>query len=150
MQATGRSSLHPPSSRRAISATGTISSVSLRSTSQTPSSYSRLTQHFCASIEVGESVLDPLKYYENNVSGTVTLLQAMQKYKTKYFVFSSTAALFGIPERIPIQAEDVTKPINPYGETKLAVENMLKWCDQAFGLKYVCLRYFNAYRLHSL
>ncbi|KAJ2999395.1 hypothetical protein HDV02_003013 [Globomyces sp. JEL0801] len=96
--------------------------------------------HFCASIEVGESCVDPLKYYENNVSGTVTLLQAMQKYKAKV----STAALFGMPERMPIHAEDKTVPINPYGDTKLAVETMLKWCDAAFGLKYVCLRYFNA------
>lgn len=93
---------------------------------------------------MGESVKDPLKYYENNVGGTVTLLQAMQKYKTKYFIFSSTAALFGIPDRCPIQATDATVPINPYGETKLVVEHMLKWCDAAFGLKFVTLRYFNA------
>ncbi|KAI8916277.1 hypothetical protein EDD86DRAFT_198183, partial [Gorgonomyces haynaldii] len=100
--------------------------------------------HFCASIEVGESVIDPLKYYDNNVSGTVVLLQAMQKYQTKYFIFSSTAALFGLPKKIPIESDDPTFPINPYGDTKLAVENILKWCDQAFGLKSVCLRYFNA------
>lgn len=106
--------------------------------------------HFSASIEVAESCQDPLKYYENNVAGTITLLQTMQKYKTKvfqlnkYFVFSSTAALFGMPERMPIHAEDKTVPVNPYGDTKLAVEVMLKWCDQAFGLKNVCLRYFNA------
>ncbi|KAJ3272674.1 hypothetical protein HDV01_005310 [Terramyces sp. JEL0728] len=100
--------------------------------------------HFSASIEVGESCADPLKYYENNVSGTITLLQTMQKFKVKYFIFSSTAALFGMPEKMPIEADDRTMPINPYGDTKLAVENILKWCDKAFGLRYVCLRYFNA------
>jgi UDP-glucose 4-epimerase len=100
--------------------------------------------HFCASIEVGESCIDPLKYYENNVSGTITLLQQMQKFNIKYFVFSSTAAVFGSPKKIPISPEDITLPINPYGDTKLVVETMLKWCDQAYGLKYTCLRYFNA------
>ncbi|KND00449.1 UDP-glucose 4-epimerase [Spizellomyces punctatus DAOM BR117] len=100
--------------------------------------------HLSASIEVAQSCVDPLSYYENNVSGTVTLLQIMQKYGSKYFIFSSTAALFGMPDRIPIEADDTTKPVNPYGETKLAVEKILHWCDQAFGLKYVCLRYFNA------
>ena len=77
---------------------------------------------------MGESCVDPLKYYENNVSGTVTLLQAMQAHGCKYFIFSSTAALFGLPERIPIGEDDVTIPKNPYGDTKLAVETMLKWC----------------------
>jgi UDP-glucose 4-epimerase len=108
--------------------------------------------HFCAWIEVGESCSDPLKYYENNVSGTlcrshsgtVTLLQAMKKHNCNNFIFSSTAAVFGIPEQVPIQAEDRTGPINPYGDTKLAVEKILKWCDDAHGLKSVCLRYFNA------
>lgn len=100
--------------------------------------------HFSASIEVGESCADPLKYFENNVSGTITLLQAMQKHGVKYFIFSSTAALFGMPEKMPIEADDRTMPINPYGDTKLVVENVLKWCDKAFGLRYVCLRYFNA------
>ena len=71
--------------------------------------------------------MDPLKYYENNVSGTVTLLQAMQKHNCKFFIFSSTAALFGMPERIPIAENDLTLPVNPYGDTKLAVETMLKW-----------------------
>ncbi|KAJ3415414.1 hypothetical protein HDV05_005008 [Chytridiales sp. JEL 0842] len=100
--------------------------------------------HLCASISVGESVKDPLGYYENNVSGTVTLLQAMVKHQAKYFVFSSTAALFGYPERTPIQEDDTKAPINPYGDTKLAVEVILKWVDQAHGIKNVCLRYFNA------
>ncbi|KAL2920304.1 hypothetical protein HK105_200377 [Polyrhizophydium stewartii] len=100
--------------------------------------------HFAAWIEVGESCSDPLKYYENNVCGTVTLLQAVQRHGTKYFIFSSTAALFGTPDRIPIHEFDTTVPKNPYGDTKLAVEVMLKACDDAFGLKSVCLRYFNA------
>ena len=68
----------------------------------------------------------------------------MQTFNAKYFIFSSTAAIFGIPEQVPIQAEDRSEPINPYGDTKLAVEKILGWCDKAFGLKYVCLRYFNA------
>ena len=76
--------------------------------------------------------------------GTVTLLQAMNKYKSKYFIFSSTAALFGLPKKIPIEAHDPTFPINPYGDTKLVVEHLLKWCDQAYGIKSVCLRYFHA------
>ncbi|KAI9342036.1 hypothetical protein BDR26DRAFT_918198 [Obelidium mucronatum] len=100
--------------------------------------------HLCASISVGDSVKDPLSYYENNVSGTVTLLQAMVAHDVKYFVFSSTAAIFGYPERSPIQEDDKQFPINPYGDTKLAVETLLKWVEQAHGLKYVCLRYFNA------
>lgn len=73
----------------------------------------------------------------------------MQKHKSKYFVFSSTAALFGMPDRIPIHEHDTTIPVNPYGDTKLAVETMLKWCDEAFGLKYTCLRYFNACGAHE-
>jgi UDP-glucose 4-epimerase len=83
--------------------------------------------HFCASIEVSESVVDPLKYYDNNVSGTINLLKVMQLHNTKYFVFSSTAAIFGNPEKVPIESLDATEPINPYGETKLVVEKMLKW-----------------------
>jgi UDP-glucose 4-epimerase len=83
----------------------------------------------------------------------VNLLQAMNRYNCKRIIFSSTAALFGLPEKIPIQEDDPTIPINPYGDTKLAVETILKWfvfhhlperCDQAYGIKSVCLRYFNA------
>lgn len=100
--------------------------------------------HFCASISVGESVVDPLGYYENNVTGTINLIEQLVKNKVKYFIFSSTAALFGYPERIPIEEDDLKIPANPYGDTKLVVETMLKWCDDAYGLKYTCLRYFNA------
>lgn len=100
-------------------------------------------------MKVAESVADPLKYYKNNVSATVSLLQAMNKYNVKKFCFSSTAALFGLPERIPIHPDDRKLPINPYGDTKLVVENMLKSCDIAYGIKYVCLRYFNACGAHQ-
>ncbi|CAG8617388.1 7445_t:CDS:1 [Cetraspora pellucida] len=105
--------------------------------------------HFCASIAVGESVTDPLGYYENNVVGTIYLLQAMQKHNVKYFIFSSTAAIFGNPEETPIADDAPTKPINPYGDTKLTVEKILAWTENAHGLKYVCLRYFNACGAHE-
>ncbi|TCP24540.1 UDP-galactose 4-epimerase [Scopulibacillus darangshiensis] len=100
--------------------------------------------HFAADSLVGESVQDPLKYYENNVGGTLNLLEKMVHYGVLRIVFSSTAAVYGEPESIPIQETDQTAPTNPYGETKLAIEKMLKWSDQAYGLKSVCLRYFNA------
>lgn len=100
--------------------------------------------HFCASIEVGESVTDPLSFYENNVSGTILLLQVMVAHGVQKFIFSSTAALFGNPERSPIQEEDRCLPTNPYGDSKLVIEVLLKSCDSAYGLKSVCLRYFNA------
>ncbi|ERM91381.1 UDP-glucose 4-epimerase [Caldanaerobacter subterraneus subsp. yonseiensis KB-1] len=99
--------------------------------------------HFAASSLVGESVENPFKYYENNVCGTLSLLKAMKKHGVKKIVFSSTAAVYGEPERIPIKEEDRTEPTNPYGETKLAIEKMLKWADTAYGIKYVALRYFN-------
>ncbi|CAG8467320.1 14020_t:CDS:1 [Acaulospora morrowiae] len=105
--------------------------------------------HFCASIAVGESVTDPLGYYENNVVGTIYLLQTMIKHNVKYFIFSSTAAIFGNPEETPIADNAPTKPINPYGDTKLTVEKILAWTEDAHGLKYVCLRYFNACGAHE-
>ena len=103
---------------------------------------------FAADSLVGESVTEPLKYFENNVGGTVTLLQAMRDHNVKYIVFSSTAATYGEPERIPIIEEDKTFPTNPYGESKLTVEKILKWCDNAYGIKYTALRYFNAAGAH--
>lgn len=99
--------------------------------------------HFAANSLVGESVEDPLKYYDNNVSGAIKLLQAMTKHNVKMIVFSSTAAVYGEPEEIPIQESDITNPTNPYGETKLAIEKMLKWTAQAHDINYVVLRYFN-------
>ncbi|MCP2239658.1 UDP-glucose 4-epimerase GalE [Thermoanaerobacterium thermosaccharolyticum] len=98
---------------------------------------------FAAFSLVGESVGKPLEYYENNVYGTMCLLKKMVKYGVKKIVFSSTAATYGEPERVPIKEDDTTFPTNPYGETKLAVEKMLKWCDNAYGIKHVVLRYFN-------
>jgi UDP-glucose 4-epimerase len=104
--------------------------------------------HFAANSLVGESVENPLLYYENNVVGTHALLKKMIEHDVNKIVFSSTAATYGNPQRVPIEEEDQTQPTNPYGETKLAIERMLKWCDQAYGLKSVCLRYFNAAGAH--
>ncbi|RXI96369.1 UDP-glucose 4-epimerase GalE [Anaerobacillus alkaliphilus] len=100
--------------------------------------------HFAANSLVGESVEKPLEYYENNVLGSYTLVKKMVEHGVKKIVFSSTAATYGEPKSIPILEDDPTVPTNPYGETKLAIEKMLKWSDQAYGLKSVCLRYFNA------
>lgn len=105
--------------------------------------------HFAAFIEVGESVKNPLKYYNNNVLLTLNLLSAMQEASVKKIVFSSTAAVYGEPENTPILETDITNPTNPYGETKLAVEKALKWADKAYGIKYVALRYFNACGAHE-
>lgn len=103
-----------------------------------------VVMHFAASSLVGESVSDPLKYYTNNVARTALLLKAMEQHEVKRFIFSSTAAVYGEPKQLPITEESNTSPTNPYGATKLAVERMLKDCDEAFGLKSICLRYFNA------
>ena len=103
---------------------------------------------FAAFSLVGESVSEPLKYYENNVYSTLCLLKKMKQYGVDKIVFSSTAATYGEPKRIPIEETNTTSPTNPYGETKLAVEKMLKWCEKAYGIKYVALRYFNAAGAH--
>ena len=100
--------------------------------------------HFAAFSLVGESVVNPLKYYENNLYGTKVLLDAMIKCGVNKIVFSSTAATYGEPENIPILESDRTLPTNPYGETKLAMEKMISWASKAHGLHYVSLRYFNA------
>jgi UDP-glucose 4-epimerase len=104
--------------------------------------------HFAAYSLVGESTVDPLKYYNNNVVGSLRLIGKMKQYGVKNIVFSSTAATYGEPENIPIRETDNTYPTNPYGETKLSVEKALKWADKAYGLKYVSLRYFNAAGAH--
>jgi UDP-glucose 4-epimerase len=103
-----------------------------------------LVMHFAAFAYVGESVTDPLKYYENNLGKTVALIQAMRDVGVNRFVFSSTCASYGIPERMPMTEDLPQKPINPYGQTKLDVENMLKACATAYGLSSASFRYFNA------
>ncbi|TYP70314.1 UDP-glucose 4-epimerase GalE [Paenibacillus methanolicus] len=105
--------------------------------------------HFAANSLVGESMKDPGKYYHNNVYGTLCLLESMNKHGVKYIVFSSTAATYGEPESVPIRETDRTLPTNTYGETKLAMEKMMKWFDTAYGIKYVSLRYFNAAGAHA-
>lgn len=103
-----------------------------------------LVMHFAAFAYVGESVQDPLKYYENNVGKTISLLQAMRDTGVERFVFSSTCASYGIPETMPMTESLPQKPINPYGQTKLDVENILKACAAAYGLSSASFRYFNA------
>lgn len=104
--------------------------------------------HFAADSLVGESVQQPLKYYDNNVVTAQRLLSKMQEYGVKRIVFSSTAATYGEPKRVPICESDETNPTNPYGETKLAIEKMLKWCDRAYGIHSISLRYFNVAGAH--
>lgn len=105
--------------------------------------------HFAAFSLVGESVVNPLKYYENNLYGTKVLLDAMIKNGVNKIVFSSTAATYGEPENIPILESDRTCPTNPYGETKLVMEKMISWAAKAHGLHYVSLRYFSAFGAHE-
>ena len=104
--------------------------------------------HFAASSQVGESMSDPLKYYDNNLCGTACLLQSMVAHGVDKIVFSSTAATYGEPEQVPILESDRTQPTNCYGETKLAMEKMMNWNSRAHGLRYVELRYFNACCAH--
>ena len=104
--------------------------------------------HFAAESQVGESMVDPQKYYINNVSGTLNLLKAMNEKQVKKIVFSSTAATYGEPERIPIDEASAKIPTNVYGRTKLMMEQILDDYDMAYGLKYVALRYFNAAGAH--
>ena len=100
--------------------------------------------HFAAFSQVGESMRHPLKYYRNNLSETVNLIDAMINNGVNRFVFSSTAAVYGEPQEIPITETHSCLPTNPYGNTKLAVERLLSDCDAAHGLKFMALRYFNA------
>lgn len=104
--------------------------------------------HFAAYALVGESMEKPLKYYDNNLCGTKILLDAMVAHGVKKVVFSSTAATYGEPERIPILESDKTEPTNTYGETKLSMEKMFKWVGQAHDIRFVSLRYFNACGAH--
>ncbi|MGG3888371.1 UDP-glucose 4-epimerase GalE [Metabacillus fastidiosus] len=104
--------------------------------------------HFAANSLVGESMKDPLKYYENNVYGTLCLLKVMREKNIKKIVFSSTAATYGEAKNIPLSEIKPTVPTNPYGETKLVVEKMLKWCQKAYGINHIVLRYFNVAGAH--
>ena len=105
--------------------------------------------HFAANSLVGESMMNPLKYYDNNLCGTKVLLEAMVAHNVRKIVFSSTAATYGEPVNIPILETDPAHPTNTYGETKLAMERMFHWVGKAHGLRYVSLRYFNACGAHK-
>ena len=109
----------------------------------------KAVMHFAAFSLVGESVQDPFKYYENNVANTLTLLKTMLKFNVKNFIFSSTAATYGIPEEEIILEKSNTAPINPYGRSKLMVEQILADFHEAYGLNYVVFRYFNAAGAHE-
>jgi UDP-glucose-4-epimerase GalE len=100
--------------------------------------------HFAAFAYVGESMHDPQKYFRNNVGGTISLLEAMKAAEVRRIVFSSSCATYGYPERVPITEHQRQEPVNPYGASKLFVEQMLRWSADAYGLRYAALRYFNA------
>ena len=103
-----------------------------------------IVMHFAAFINVGESVKNPIKYYHNNLAGVINLIETMIAHNVKKFVFSSTCATYGVPKKLPLTEDHPQLPINPYGQTKLDVENFLKACARAYGLSFVALRYFNA------
>jgi len=100
--------------------------------------------HFAAHAYVGESVVDPRKYFQNNAVNTLNLLGVMLDLGVKYIVYSSTCATYGIPESMSISEDHPQRPVNPYGESKLFIERVLHWYEKAYGLRYVALRYFNA------
>ncbi len=100
--------------------------------------------HFAAWIEAGESMLEPAKFFRNNTANALNLLETLLAHRVRYFVFSSTAAVYGDPESIPIRETDKLQPTNAYGESKLLVEKMLAWFHRIHGLSYASLRYFNA------
>lgn len=99
--------------------------------------------HFAAYSLVAESMKKPLKYFDNNTAGMVKLLEVMNEFSIDKIVFSSTAATYGIPEEVPIKETTPQNPINPYGESKLMMERIMRWADKAYGIKFVSLRYFN-------
>jgi UDP-glucose 4-epimerase len=100
--------------------------------------------HFASSINVAESVVRPSRYYDNNVCNTLVLLDAMARHGIPYFIFSSTAAIFGDPQTVPIDEQHRQAPINPYGRSKWLIEQLLPDYERAYGIRHVCLRYFNA------
>lgn len=103
-----------------------------------------VVMHFAAYAYVGESVTDPALYYANNLGGTLSLLETMRQTGVDKIVFSSTCATYGTPAEVPIRETTPQLPVNPYGETKLAIERALRWYGEAYGLRWVSLRYFNA------
>lgn len=105
--------------------------------------------HFAADSLVGESMQYPLKYYNNNVLGAQRLLEKMIEHGVRNIVFSSTAATYGQPDEVPIPESALTRPASPYGESKLAMENMMRWCETAHGIRWIALRYFNVGGAHS-
>jgi len=105
--------------------------------------------HFAAHTSVPESMDAPAMYFDNNTVGTFVLLENMRKHGVKNIVFSSTASVYGMPDTIPVTEEAIPHPINPYGESKLATERMLKWYGQAYGIKYIAFRYFNVAGAHE-
>lgn len=129
--------------RRIVLVTGDVSDAALVGEALVTYQPSAV-MHFAAWLSVPESVVNPAGYYRNNVIGTLTLLEAMVAAGVTRFVFSSTCAVFGEPERVPIDESHPTRPINSYGETKLAIERALEHFETAYGLKSVALRYFNA------
>ncbi len=139
---------HRPAAEAALGGSGTVVEGDIRDTARlTDTLKSRhigAVMHFAASLSVGASVRDPLGYYENNVMGAVSVLRSMVTAGVTNFVFSSTAAVFGNPERTPITDDHPRRPINPYGETKLAVERALPHFERAYGIRSIALRYFNA------
>lgn len=100
--------------------------------------------HFAAYAMVGESVVEPLMYYRNNLAAPLVLLEAMKRHGTRHFIFSSTCATFGNPQYVPMDERHPQEPINPYGRSKLMLEHVLRDCDRAYGIRHVILRYFNA------
>lgn len=100
--------------------------------------------HFDAFSLVPESVIKPLKYFDDNLIGIITLLEVMKEYGCEKIVFSSSAATYGTPNKNPIKEDFPLNPINPYGDTKVMMEKIMQWCNKAYGLKWVALRYFNA------
>jgi len=100
--------------------------------------------HMAGFIQMGESFINPSKYFQNNLTAAINVMDAMVKNKVSNFIFSSSAGVYGNPESLPIKEEDKKEPLNPYGETKYMIERMLEWYDKAYGLKFMVIRYFNA------
>ena len=139
---------HRPAAEGALGGRGALVEGDIRDTALLTDTLRRhkadAVMHFAASLSVGDSVRDPIGYYANNLTGALSVLQAMVNAGVPHLVFSSTAAVFGNPERTPITEDHPTRPINTYGETKLAVERALPHFERAYGLRSIALRYFNA------